>query len=234
MMTGITLYDVVAFTTFLVCWPGYHWAARHVDARRPSLMSLVKKFRHQWIERIGQRESHVADATLLGNLLRGALFFASTTVLILGGLLALLGTASKVAELTSHLPFVRSSDPALAELKALILILVFVYAFFKFTWSAWQYNVLSILVGAMPDRDHDGPQRKTYIAAAGDVAALAGEAYNNGVRAYYFSIPLMAWLVDPLLFLGATLLVTLVLYRREFSSPVMDALKSVQRQAASE
>jgi uncharacterized membrane protein len=66
------------------------------------------------------------------------------------------------------------------------------------------------------------------------VAALAGEAYNNGVRAYYFSIPLMAWLVDPLLFLGATLLVTLVLYRREFSSPVMDALKSVQRQAASE
>jgi uncharacterized membrane protein len=59
------------------------------------------------------------------------------------------------------------------------------------------------------------------------VAALAGESYNNGVRAYYFSIPLMAWLVDPILFFVGTLVVTIVLYRREFNSPIMSALKAV-------
>lgn len=228
MAHGIPLYDVIAFALFIVCWPGYHLAARRLDARHPSLMSLVKTFRHRWVERIGQRENPISDATLLGNLLRGALFFASTTVFILGGLVALLGTAPRVAELTSHLPFARPSDPILTEVKASILILVFVYAFFKFTWSAWQYNVLSILVGAMPPLGDDSASRASYIAAAGEVAALAGESYNNGVRAYYFSIPLMVWFVDPLFFVGATLIVTLVLYMREFSSPVMAALRAIR------
>jgi uncharacterized membrane protein len=218
MIRGIGITDAVAFLTFLVCWPGYHLAAGYVDTRRASLMSLVKAFRHRWFDRMAERESHIADATLLGNLLRGALFFASTTVFILGGLVALLGTAPKVAELIGQLPFAMASDPRLAELKAIALILVFVYAFFKFTWSAWQYNVLSILVGAMPPRGK----------AAGRIAALAGESYNNGVRAYYFSIPLMAWFASALAFLAATLVVTVVLYRREFYSPIMAALKSIR------
>ena len=178
---------------------------------------------------MSERENHIADATLLGNLLRGALFFASTTVFILGGLVALLGTAPKVAELIAQLPFAVAAEPEVAELKAMLLILVFVYAFFKFTWSAWQYNVLSILVGGMPSRSHgDAEGRAIYVAAAGDVAALAGESYNNGVRAYYFSIPLMAWFANAYAFLAVTLVITFVLYRREFSSPIMKALRSVR------
>jgi uncharacterized membrane protein len=228
MIRGLGFADVVAFVTFLICWPGYHLAAGYVDTRRSSLMSLVKTYRHRWIERMAERDSHIADATLLGNLLRGALFFASTTVFILGGLVALLGTAPKVAEMIGQLPFAAATDPKLAELKAIALILVFVYAFFKFTWSAWQYNVLSILVGAMPGRGTDGAARASYVEAAGQVAALAGESYNNGVRAYYFSIPLMAWFANPLAFLAATLVVTIVLYRREFYSPIMEALKSIR------
>jgi len=227
-MRDVTLYDLIAISTFLLCWPGYRFAARRFDRKRPSLMSLVKTFRQRWIERISSRQSHIADATILGNLLRGALFFASTTVFILGGLVALLGTAPKVAEIASQLPFARPTDPALAEIKALALILVFVYAFFKFTWSAWQYNVLSILVGAMPEPGTDDRVRKSYAAAAGKVAALAGESYNNGVRAYYFSIPLMAWFADAVFFFFTTLIVTFVLYRREFYSPVMDALRTVR------
>lgn len=227
MIHGARLEDLLALVVFLVCWPGYRLAASRFDARRPSLMSMVKRFRHRWIARMAERESHVADATLLGNLLRGSLFFASTTVFILGGLVALLGTAPKVAEMVSHLPFATPTEPRLAEIKALILILVFVYAFFKFTWAAWQYNVLSILVGAMPAHGTDNSERLKYANAAGQVAALAGESYNNGVRAYYFSIPLMAWFVDAKLFIAATLIVTLVLYRREFSSTIMDALRSV-------
>ncbi len=226
-MIAVTIYDVVALLFFLVCWPGYRLFASRFEAKRPGLMSLVKTLRRQWIMRMAERDSHISDATLLGNLLRGSLFFASTTVFILGGLVALLGTAPKVAELVSQLPFATRTDPTLAEIKALVLILVFVYAFFKFTWAAWQYNVLSILVGGIPAHSGDKRLREQYAEAAGQVAALAGESYNNGVRAYYFSIPLMAWLVDPILFFVGTLVVTIVLYRREFNSPIMSALKAV-------
>jgi uncharacterized membrane protein len=224
---GAPMTDVVSAAVFLLCWLGYGQIAKWVAGRRPSLMSAVKSFRQTWIERLSERENHTADATLLSNLLRGALFFASTTVLILGGLVALLGTAPKIAEVISQFPYATPTEPRLAEFKALILIFVYVYAFFKFTWSAWQYNVLSILVGAMPGPTQHPNIRIAYAEAGARVAALAGESYNNGIRAYYFSIPVMAWFIDPLLFLVATAAVTLVIYRREFYSPILNALQSV-------
>ncbi len=215
--------DMATLGIFSACWLTYGRVAHHVVSRRPSLMSAVQTFRLKWVEQMSSRETHTADATLLSNLLRGALFFASTTVFILGGLVALLGTAPKVAEVIGQLPYATPADPRLAEIKAIILIFVYVYAFFKFTWSAWQYNVLAIVVGGMPQRDRD-PSAAAHAIAAARVATLAGENYNNGMRAYYFSIPLMAWFIDARLFLVATIIVTFVLYRREFHSPVLSAL----------
>lgn len=218
--------DLIAAAVFLACWFGFVGLANFVDTRRSSLISAMRIFRQRWIERMSERDNHIGDAALLSNLLRGALFFASTTVFILGGLVALLGTAPKVAEVIAQLPYAAAADERLAEIKALILILVYVYAFFKFTWSAWQYNVLAILVGAMPEARSPANERLQYTHMCSQVLWLAGESYNNGIRAYYFSIPLMAWFIDPMLFLVTTLIVTIVMYRREFHSPMLAALKT--------
>lgn len=223
--SALPTLDLVASAVFLACWLGFVILANFVEPRRASLISAMRTFRQQWIARMTERDNHVADAALLSNLLRGALFFAQTTVFILGGLVALLGTAPKVAEVISQLPYAAATSQRLAEMKALVLILVYVYAFFKFTWSAWQYNVLAILVGAMPDTDAPRDEKLRYGEMCSKVLWLAGESYNNGIRAYYFSIPLMAWIVDPLLFLLTTVIVTVVMYRREFHSPMLDALK---------
>ena len=126
-------------------------------------------------------------------------------------------------------PIRRRTDPRIAELKVLALILLYIYAFFKFTWSAWQYNVLSILVGAMPAHGSAVELRPGFPEAASRIVALAGESYNDGIRSYYFSIALMAWLIHPLFCLAATLAITLVIYRREFYSPVLVALLKVQK-----
>jgi uncharacterized membrane protein len=121
------------------------------------------------------------------------------------------------------------SESWLLEVKAIVLILVFVYAFFKFTWSAWQYNVLSILVGAAPSPDADKGDIQRFAQCAAQIASQAGESYNNGIRAYYFSVALMAWFIDPLLFLAMTLTVTFIMYRREFASPMLRSLLSAAR-----
>ena len=60
---------------------------------------------------------------------------------------------------------------------------------------------------------------------ASRVLWLAGESYNNGIRAYYFSIPLMAWFIGPIVCIVSTLVVTIVMYRREFHSPMLRALQ---------
>lgn len=220
------VHDVIALGCFLLAWLGYGAMAKWLSRRRGSLISAINVFRQRWMRRICSRETHVADATLLSNLLRGALFFASTTVLILGGLIAVLGTGPKVAEVVAQLPYSVPSEAWLMEMKALILIVVFVYAFFKFTWSAWQYNVLSILVGAAPDRHADPHEIERYAENAANIATMAGQSYNKGIRAYYFSIPLLAWFIDPLLFLAVTLVVAFVIYRREFSSPMLRSLEA--------
>lgn len=222
------LMDTIAAGVFLFCWFGYGLLVKAVARRRPSMLSAIRTFRERWIERMCERDNHVSDAALLGNLLRGALFFASTTVFILGGLGALLGTASRVAEVVSQLPYTQPAEPRLAEIKALILILLYIYAFFKFTWSAWQYNVLSIMVGAIPAPGSESERRSNFIEAGSRLVALAGESYNHGIRAYYFSIPLMAWFIHPLMFLASTLVIAIILYRRDFHSPVLDALRRVK------
>ncbi|MEQ1669384.1 MAG: DUF599 domain-containing protein [Hyphomicrobium sp.] len=224
----IPLADVIAAGVFFICWFGYGFAAERAARNRPSLITAIQSFRRAWIERMCTSDNHVADAALLGNLLRGALFFASTTVFILGGLAALLGTAPKLADVVSQLPYSPSADPRLAEIKILTLILFYVYAFFKFTWSAWQYNVLSIMVGAMPAHGSAAKLRPGFSEAGINVASLAGDSYNAGIRSYYFSIALMAWLIHPLLCLMTTLAITIVLYRREFYSPMLRALQKVQ------
>jgi uncharacterized membrane protein len=225
---SLPLPDAIALAFFLVCWLGFGVVARWLSTHRPCLMSTVNVLRALWMRRICLRDSHIADATLLGNLLRGALFFASTTVFILGGLIALLGPA--MSDVISRLPYSTPVEPWLLEMKALALIAVFVYAFFKFTWSAWQYNVLSIIVGASPNAaETDMHEMAIYIENAARIAGLAGDSYNKGIRAYYFAIALLTWFVHPLMFLAVTLIVTVVLYRREFSSPMLESLRRVTR-----
>ncbi len=223
-LLALPTQDTVALVCFLLCWGGFGAMARWLGRKKPCLISSVNAFRARWMRQICQRDSHIADAALLGNLLRGALFFASTTIFILGGLIALLGPA--MGDVIAQLPYTAPVAPWLLELKALVLIAVFVYAFFKFTWSAWQYNVLSIIVGATPRAADTGPDELTrYAENAAHIAGLAGDSYNRGIRAYYFAIALLAWFVDPLLFLGVTLIVAVVLYRREFSSPMLKSLR---------
>lgn len=224
----LPLNDAIALGCFLLCWLGYGAMAKWLATRRPSLISAVNTFRACWMRRICQRSTHIADATLLGNLLRGALFFASTTVFILGGLVALLGPQAVVGDVVAHLPYAVPSEPWVMELKAIVLMVVFVYAFFKFTWSAWQYNVLSIIVGAAPPAaETEAAELALYTENAAHIAALAGDSYNNGIRAYYFAIALLAWFIDPLMLLAMTLIVAFVLYRREFSSPMLKSLRRV-------
>jgi uncharacterized membrane protein len=135
-----------------------------------------------------------------------------------------MGTAPRVTEVVSQLPFSTPFSAWLWEAKVLILIYIFIYAFFKFSWSAWQYNALSIVVGAAPDVDESGECTQRYIEAASRLAALAGESFNRAIRAYYFSMAAVTWFLHPLALILTTTWVTCVLYRREFRSPTLAAL----------
>ena len=143
---------------------------------------------------------------------------------------SVLGTDDKASELARELPFAVKTSVLVFDLKVLLLLGIFVYAFFRFTWSMRQYTFGALLVASAPEAKAfeapQAPSREAFADRAGRVVGLAAETFNDGLRAYYFSFAAMGWLFSPWVFMAATLGVVWVLYRREFKSDVLGVLNA--------
>ena len=225
---NIPIIDLVALLWFFVFWAGYNLFAERRGGKRHSLVVAMRRFRREWFSHMLTRENRIGDIAALNNLFTNATFFASTSILILGGLVALLGTTDRVMDVVSELPFASKESELVWRIKIILLILVFVYAFFKFTWSQRQFNFCTILVGAAPPPTQQPEQHVTYIDMITNVASFAAENLNEGLRAYYFSMAVLAWFLHSWLIFPATALVVYILYQREFHSRTLYALRSFQ------
>ncbi|HRO60380.1 MAG TPA: DUF599 domain-containing protein [Burkholderiaceae bacterium] len=214
----------------LVCL-GYGFFAERVGDRRPNLMASMARFRRTWMREAYLRDARIADVGLIGNLMQSATFFSSTTLLVIGASFALMGTIERsveVVELMRKLPFGVRVTQELIEAKLLVLTLVLVYAFFRFSWSLRQFNLVNIVIGAFPSRapgdaPGDAPDER-LIRMASRLNELAGLNFTQGLRAYYYAVPLLLWIIDAWLLVAGTLIITLVLCYMEFRSATVSAL----------
>ena len=223
--------DWVAIVVFFGGWSGYAWFARDRSLTRPSILAATNRVRSQWMLQTTYRAVRVLDGTVIQNLSTSPSFFASTTVLIIGGLLAVLGTSEKANELVRDLPFAAANNSSvlLFDLKVILLLVVFVYAFFRFTWSMRQYTFGALLVAAAPEAEQfeaQGLSREAFANKAGRMVGLAAETFNDGLRAYYFSFAAVGWFFSPVVFMVSTAGVIYILFTREFRSEVLDVLNS--------
>src|SRR5204863_76362 len=77
------------------------------------------------------------------------------------------------------------------DLKLVLLLVIFVYAFFRFTWSMRQYTFGALLIAAAPEAKQlealgaaGEEQRQAFAKKAGGVVGMAAETFNDGLRAY--------------------------------------------------
>ena len=220
--------DWLALVCFVALWAGYAWFAKSWGLRKPSLLVTTNRYRGFWMLQATSRDPRMLDGLITQSLSQTPAFFCSTSILIIGGLFAVLGTTEKAAEMVSEMPFAQATSLAVLELKVLVLLAVFVYAFFRFSWSMRQYTFVSLLIGGLPDpKDFELGKfdRERFVQRAADMVGAAAETFNDGLRAYYFSFAALAWFFSPLAMVGGTLLVVLILYRREFHSEVLGILR---------
>lgn len=64
----------------------------------------------------------------------------------LSGPIAVTGTVDRLMVATAELPFGHLAAREVVEVKVVMLAAIFIFAYFKFTWSLRQFNFLSILV----------------------------------------------------------------------------------------
>ena len=222
-------FDWAALLAFFAAWAGYAWFARRRALTHPSILATTNRIRRAWMLQTTYREVRVIDGVVIQNLSTSPSFFASTTILIVGGLLAVLGTTEKASGLVREIPFAALTSAFVFDLKVVLLLVIFVYAFFRFTWSMRQYTFGALLVAAAPEAElfeQRGLSRDAFADRAGRVVGLAAETFNDGLRAYYLSFAAVAWFFSPLAFMLATAGVIYILYQREFRSDVLDVLCS--------
>ncbi len=220
--------DWVAVATFFCGWAGYAYFARQRSGSKGSVLGATNAVRRQWMLQTTYREVRVIDGVVIQSLSSSPSFFASTTILIIGGLLAVLGS-DKANELVRDLPFAARTTVLIFDMKLILLLGIFVYVFFRFTWSMRQYTFGALLVAAAPEAERfisEGLSREAFADRAGRVVGLAAETFNDGLRGYYFAFAAIGWFFSPIVFMLATLGVVYILYQREFRSEVLSVLTS--------
>ncbi len=223
--------NVIAPFWLLLCWVSYsRFAKTKAKQQSPSLSWVMRKHRVEWMQQMLRRDARVSDASLISNLERNVNFFASTTLLILAGLITALTTTDTTSTILESLPFAHTVSRVALEIKILLLISIFTYGFFTFTWSLRQYNFCSTLLGAapMPEDSITEELRDNYAIYMAKIMDHAAHSFNYGLRSYYFALSVLAWLVSPWLFMIAVALVTSILYWREFRSKPLRSLQQLQ------
>lgn len=213
-----------AFIWFLFCWIGYTYLSQFLQHKRPTIANQLAANRKEWIEKMLERDNRIADISALGILQRNVTFFASTTVFIIAGLLAVLGATDKAIQLLKGVPFIQTSNLAAWEFKFILLVSVFAYAFFKFTWSVRQYNFAVVLFGSAPVAYAESSDKALFTKHANWLLTRATNSFNYGLRSYTFAIAILAWFIHAWAFIALSSLVVAVLFRREFNSSTLAAL----------
>lgn len=218
--------DLGALVFFVLAWVGYGLSVGRLRGRMVSLSQIMNGQREVWARQMVVRDNRVVDTTINASLQNGTAFFASTSLIALGGVLTLSRSGDDVLNLFGTLPFGAVATRTTWEIKVAGLAVVFVYAFFKFAWAYRLFNYGAILFGAVPPKGSGASEAATLRAArrAAAMNIAAGGHFARGQRAFFFALAYLGWFVGPYFLIISTAAVVLVMWRRQFASEIRTIL----------
>ncbi len=219
----LTPLDFVALGLLALGWFGVAWLIEHPVGNRKSTSMLMRQYRDDWMREMVTRQPRIFDSAILSTLRQGTTFFASSSMIAIGGGLALIGNPAPLRDVTQDL----TQDPTpeiLLEIKILLILLFLTGAFLKFVWSHRLFGYSAVMMAAVPN-DPDDPRAYPRAAKAADLNAQAARSFNRGMRSVYFALASVCWLAGAWALLLGTLAVLLMIWRREFASHSRDVLQ---------
>ncbi len=177
--------------------PLYTVQAVHADARR------------LWVESVMRDKRDILAVQTLRNSTMAATFLASTAVLLIMGAISLSGHGNDVAHALHSLNFAGPVDPALWLTKLVLLVVDLCVAFFAFTQAVRKFNHVGYLLNVPPGCDHPVITPR-YVA---DFLNRAAHDYSTGMRAFYFTVPLLFSLFGAHLMVASSIALVFFLYR---------------------
>ena len=91
---------------------------------------------------------------------------------------------------------------------------------------------MAILIGAVTPHD-DPALRPAEAARAANMNVVAGRHFTRGLQAFFFALAYLGLLIGPLVLIGTTATVLVIVWRRQFSSDALAALSNLETSARS-
>ncbi|MFZ5963155.1 DUF599 domain-containing protein [Thalassococcus sp. BH17M4-6] len=210
------LVDQIGLGLLFASWILCSLVIEHPPLRWPSVSKLMSAYRREWMRQFVTRDPRIFDSQIIGNLRQGTAFFASASMIAIGGGLALIGNADLLRGVAADLTL--GTVPTIVwEIKLLLMLVFAANAFLKFVWAHRLFGYCAVLMAAVPN-DAKHPMAHIRADKAGELNIAAARAYNRGLRSVYFGIASAAWLLGALPLVIAVLFTLLVVLRREFAS----------------
>ncbi|MGE5504572.1 MAG: DUF599 domain-containing protein [Actinomycetota bacterium] len=205
--------DVLSFVACAAMMAAYHYFIVFRVRANPAytLQSVVILARAAWVKSCMGEKRDILAVQTLRNSIMGAVFMASTAVLLIIGVLTLSGQSDKLGATWHAWNTVGTTRAELWLAKLMVLLSDLLVAFFSFALAIRYFNHVGYMVNV--------PLAMGYDAISPDRVAAelnrAGKCYGIGMRLYYLMVPLVMWLFGPHLMVAATAVVLYVLYRTD-------------------
>ena len=212
----MTTADMAALGFLLLGWLVFGFLVEHPPRSLPSVSALMTAYRREWMRQFVTRQPRIFDASVMDSLRQGTSFLASATMIAIGGGVALIGNTERLLGLAEDLTLA-SAPAAVLEAKIIVILLFLTNAFLKFLWSHRLFGYCAIVMAAVPN-ETDDPSAFHRAGQAAQINISAARSFNRGLRAVYFALAALAWILGPLALTMATAVTLAVLCRREFAS----------------
>lgn len=202
--------DIVGFGASLVLLISYQSYLRYRLKRNPgyTVQDVNNLVRSAWVEEIMRRRDGILAVQTLRNSMTAAVFLASTAVLMIIGVLTLSEQGDKLRTTWQALDVFGAAGSRLWLTKMLLLLVDLLFAFFSFAMAIRLFHHVGYMINA--------PQGGNLAAASpAHVSAhlnRAGRFYSIGMRAYYYTVPLLLWLFGPHFMFAGTVALVISLY----------------------
>lgn len=212
------LFDIIGFSASAALIIAYHlFLRRKVKKDRTYTVQAINMIaRTAWVETIMREKKDILAVQTLRNSTMAATFLASTSVLMIIGILTL-SEGGKMESTWHVLNIAGVTHPELWLIKLICLLLDMFVAFFSFSMSIRVFNHVGYMINVPLALNH----RMISPAHVATHLNRAGKFYSIGMRAYYFIVPLVFWLFGPHFMFISTIGLLAVLYRIDRSPKIM-------------
>jgi len=205
------LLSFVLSTAALLAYQLYLNRRTRLDPASNSQYVLLAA-RAAWVESVMRERRDILAVQTLRNSTMSASFMASTSVLLIIGVLTLSAQGDKLSGTWHSLNFLGNFSAEMWLTKLLILLFDLLTAFFSFSMAVRLFHHIGYLLNVPLGSPLESPSDTRRMHHVTGQLNRAGTYYRVGMRAYYFTVPLLFWLFGPLFLLGMTALLIFFLY----------------------